>query len=310
MTVLATPPVDGGAPGQGAVGWRDTVRAYVGLTKPRIIEQLLVTTVPAMMLAKRGWPATWLVLATLVGGTLAAGAANTINCYVDRDIDQLMKRTSRRPLVRHQVSPVNALRFGIVLSVLSTALMGLTVNWYAAALTDAAILFYIFVYTLGLKRRTPSNIVIGGAAGCFPVLIGWVAVTGSLALAPVVMFVVVFFWTPPHFWALAMKFKDDYAAAGVPMLPVVADARTVARKILLYTWLTVGASLLLVPVGRAGWLYAALASVAGAVFLVEAYRLSDRVKAGGEIRPMRLFHFSNTYLTLLFAGIAASSLLL
>jgi protoheme IX farnesyltransferase len=310
MTVVATPPVDGAAPDAAPPGWRDTVRAYVGLTKPRIIEQLLVTTVPAMMLAKRGWPSTWLVLATLVGGTLAAGAANTINCYVDRDIDQLMKRTSRRPLVRHQVSPVSALRFGIVLSVLATALMGLTVNWYAAALTDAAILFYVFVYTLGLKRRTPSNIVIGGAAGCFPVLIGWVAVTGGLALAPFVLFVVVFFWTPPHFWALAMKFKDDYAAAGVPMLPVVADARTVARKILTYTWLTVAASLLLVPLGRAGWLYATVASVAGSVFLVEAYRLSDRVKAGGEIRPMRLFHFSNTYLTLLFAGIAASSLLL
>jgi protoheme IX farnesyltransferase len=310
MTVLVTPPVDGEASEGGSRAWRDTVRAYVALTKPRIIEQLLVTTVPAMMLAARGWPSTWLVLATLVGGTMAAGAANTINCYVDRDIDQLMKRTSARPLVRHQVTPVNALRFGLVLTVLSTLLMGLTVNWYAAALTDAAIAFYVFVYTLGLKRRTPSNIVIGGAAGCFPVLIGWVGVTGRLALAPFVLFAVVFFWTPPHFWALAMKFKDDYAAAGVPMLPVVADASTVARKILTYTWLTVASSLLLVPIARTGWVYAAVASIAGAVFLVEAYRLSDLVRAGGSIRPMRLFHFSNTYLTLLFAGIAASALLL
>jgi protoheme IX farnesyltransferase len=310
MTVLATPPVGGEASEGGSRPWRDTVRAYVALTKPRIIEQLLVTTVPAMMLAARGWPSTWLVLTTLVGGTMAAGAANTINCYVDRDIDQLMKRTSARPLVRHQVTPVNALRFGLVLTALSTLLMGLTVNWFAAALTDAAIAFYVFVYTLGLKRRTPSNIVIGGAAGCFPVLIGWVGVTGRLALAPFVLFAVVFFWTPPHFWALAMKFKDDYAAAGVPMLPVVADAPTVARKILTYTWLTVASSLLLVPIARAGWVYAAVASIAGAVFLVEAYRLNDLVRAGGQIKPMRLFHFSNTYLTLLFAGIAVSALLL
>ena len=309
MTVLDPPGLDGIATPAPRPTWRDTVAAYVGLTKPRIIEQLLVTTVPAMMLAARGWPSTLLVLATLVGGTLAAGAANTINCYVDRDIDQLMRRTKRRPLVRAQVTPVAALRFGIVLGTLATVFMGLVVNWYASALTLGAILFYVFVYTLGLKRRTPSNIVIGGAAGCFPVLIGWVAVTGELSLAPWVLFAVVFFWTPPHFWALAIKFKDDYAAAGVPMLPVVADVQTVARKILAYTWLTVLASLLLVPFGRTGWLYAAVAGVAGAVFLIEAYRLSDRVAAGGDIRPMRLFHYSNTYLTVLFAGIAASALL-
>ncbi|MCU1678508.1 MAG: protoheme farnesyltransferase, partial [Frankiales bacterium] len=286
MTVLATPPVDGETRAAARVGWRDTVRAYVGLTKPRIIEQLLVTTVPAMMLAKRGWPSTWLVVATLVGGTLAAGAANTINCYVDRDIDQLMKRTSRRPLVRHQVTPVNALRFGIVLAVLSTILMGLTVNWYAAALTDAAILFYVFVYTLGLKRRTPSNIVIGGAAGCFPVLIGWVAVTGHMALAPWVLFVVVFFWTPPHFWALAMKFKDDYAAAGVPMLPVVASPRVVASRIVAYSWVMVAVSLLLLA-GPSGALYGVTAVVLGAAFLYEAHRLQARTRAGVEISPMR-----------------------
>jgi heme o synthase len=281
-------------------------RAYVALTKPRIIELLLVTTVPAMVLAARGLPSWWAVLVTLVGGTCAAGSANTINCYVDRDIDQVMKRTSRRPLVKAGalVSPVEALRFGIALGVAATLLLGLGVNWPSALLADAAILFYVFVYTLGLKRRTPANIVVGGAAGCFPVLIGWSAVTGRVGWPAVVLFGVVFFWTPPHFWALAMKFRDDYAAAGVPMLPVVADASVVVRKIVGYSYAMVAASLLLVPVGRAGWLYLAAALALGAWFVAEAHALHRRVRAGGPLRPMRLFHLSTTYLTLLFVALA------
>ncbi|MDX6228070.1 MAG: heme o synthase [Frankiales bacterium] len=281
-------------------------QALIALTKPRIIELLLVTTVPAMVLAARGWPSWGLLLLTLVGGTLAAGSANTINCYVDRDIDQVMKRTSRRPLAQAKtlVSPVEALRFGILLGVGATCLFGFAVNWPSALLADGAIAVYVFVYTLGLKRRTPSNIVIGGAAGCFPVLIGWSAVTGDVGWPAVVLFGVIFFWTPPHFWALAMKFKDDYAAAGVPMLPVVAGAATVARQITFYSYAMVATSLLLVPVGHAGWLYLGSASVLGALFLREAHLLQLRVARGDNPKPMRLFHWSITYLTLLFAAIA------
>jgi len=233
-------------------------RAYVALTKPRIIELLLVTTVPVMVLAARGWPSLWTLLATLVGGTLAAASANTINCVVDRDIDAVMARTKRRPMARAEIGPVAALRFGLVLGMVATALLGFTVNWTSAILADGAILFYVFVYTLGLKRRTPSNIVIGGAAGCFPVLIGWSAVRGNVGWPAVVLFAVVFLWTPPHFWSLAMRFKDDYAAAGVPMLPVVAGPSVVTRRIVFYSWAMVLASLLLVPFG-AGWLYAVAA---------------------------------------------------
>ena len=283
------------------------VRAYIALTKPRIIELLLVTTVPAMILAERGLPSLWLILATLVGGTFAAGSANTINCYVDRDIDQIMRRTSRRPLAQTAkalVTPIEALRFGIVLGIAATAFMGFLVNWPSAILCDVAILVYVFVYTLGLKRRTPSNIVIGGAAGCFPVLIGWSAVTGGVGWPAVVLFGVIFAWTPPHFWALAMKFRDDYAAAGVPMLPVVAEATTVARKILFYSYLMVAVSLLLVPVGHAGLPYLGVAAALGVWFLLEAHRLSARARAGVDPKPMRLFHMSISYLTLLFAAIA------
>ncbi|GAC1325401.1 MAG: heme o synthase [Mycobacteriales bacterium] len=285
------------------------VRSYVALTKPRIIELLLVTTVPAMLLAARGLPGWGLVAATLVGGSLAAGSANTINCYIDRDIDAVMVRTKRRPLARASVSPVEALRFGIVLGALATLELGLTVNWASALLADGAILFYVFVYTLGLKRRTPSNIVIGGAAGCFPVLIGWSAVTGTVGWPAAVLFAVVFFWTPPHFWALAMRFRDDYAAAGVPMLPVVATPTEVARKILFYSYAMAAASLVLIPAaGRAWFVYALPAVALGAVFLVEAHRLQARVRAGTDARPMRLFHLSISYLTLLFAALAVSQL--
>ena len=248
------------------------VRAYVALTKPRIIELLLVTTVPAMVLAAKGLPSWSVLVATLAGGSLAAGSANTINCYVDRDIDAVMRRTARRPLVTAGlVSPVEALRFGIVLGILATALLAWAVNWPSALMADGAILFYVFVYTLGLKRRTPSNIVIGGAAGCFPVLIGWSAVTGTVGWPAVVLFAIVFLWTPPHFWALAMRFRDDYASAGVPMLPVVASPVDVATKILRYSYAMVAASLLLLPFGT-GWFYAGSAVLLGGSFLREAHR--------------------------------------
>jgi protoheme IX farnesyltransferase len=301
--------------------------ALIALTKPRIIELLLVTTVPAMLLARHGLPSLQLVLVTLAGGTLAAGSANTINCYIDRDIDAVMKRTSRRPLVvngQGTIKPREALAWGILLGAGATLLLGLTANWLAASLADAAILFYIFVYTLLLKRRSPANIVIGGAAGCFPVLVGWAAVTGTVSVPAVVLFAVIFLWTPPHFWALAMKFREDYAAAGVPMLPVVASPAAVARKILWYSYAMAAATLGLVP--YAGWIYGVLAAALGAWFLAEAHRLDARIQIGSaeatpragtpmgsspriSAAPMRLFHLSIAYLTLLFAAVAVTALL-
>jgi heme o synthase len=288
------------------------VRSLFLLTKPRIIELLLVTTVPTMLLARRDVPPALLLVVTLVGGALAAGSANTLNCYIDRDIDAVMKRTAHRPLVargggRAAVRPGEALASGIVLGAAATLVLGLGANWLAAALADGAIGFYVFVYTIGLKRRTAANIVIGGAAGCFPVLVGWAAVTGTVAWPAAVLFAVIFLWTPPHFWALAMRFKDDYAAASVPMLPVVATAATVARKILIYSYAMVAASLALTP--YSGWLYAGCAAALGAWFLAEAHRLRARVADGGAQAPMRLFHLSICYLTLLFAVIAVTALL-
>ena len=282
--------------------------SLVALTKPRIIELLLVTTIPTMFLAQRGLPSLRLLAITLAGGAFAAGSANTINCYLDRDIDAVMRRTARRPLVKGGViRPGEALAFGIVLGALATVLLGAGVNWTAAALADAAILFYVLVYTLGLKRRTASNIVIGGAAGCFPVLVGWAAVTGSVGIPAIVLFAVIFFWTPPHFWALAMKFRKDYEAARVPMLPVVASPATVARKILTYSYLMVAATLALAP--YAGWIYTGCAAALGAWFVVDAHLLRARVRGGGAANPMRLFHASITYLTLLFAVIAVTAVL-
>jgi heme o synthase len=287
-------------------------RALFALTKPRIIELLLVTTLPTMLLAARGLPSLGLAMATLVGGAMAAGGANTINCYIDRDIDAVMRRTSRRPLVASRggataVRPGEALAFGIALGIAATLTLGLAANWLAAALADAALLFYVFVYTLGLKRRTASNIVIGGAAGCFPVLVGWAAVTGRVSWPALVLFGVIFFWTPPHFWALAIKFRADYAAAKVPMLPVVAAPAVVARKILFYSWAMVGTTLVLVP--DAGWVYGACAAGLGAWFLTEAHRLRGRIEAGAAAASMRLFHLSIGYLTLLFAAVAVTALL-
>jgi heme o synthase len=290
---------------------RVVARALFLLTKPRIIELLLVTTLPTMFLARRGLPGLGLIAVTLVGGALAAASANTLNCYIDRDIDAVMKRTARRPLVAKgkpaAVKPGEALASGILLGAASTVLLGLAANWLSAILADGAILFYVFVYTMGLKRRTASNIVIGGAAGCFPVLVGWAAVTGTVSWPAIVLFAIIFFWTPPHFWALAMKFRDDYASAGVPMLPVVATATSVARKILVYSYGMVAVTLALVP--YAGWIYGISAGGLGAWFLVEAHRLRSRVGAGEAAAPMRLFHLSIAYLTLLFAVIAVAALL-
>ena len=288
------------------------VLAYVALTKPRIIELLLVTTVPVMFLASGGLPALWPVVATLVGGTLAAASANVLNCYLDRDIDEQMRRTRRRPLAAHTVSPQGAVVFGVALGIVATAWLALLVNPLSAWLALAANLFYVFVYSMLLKRRTSQNVVWGGLAGCFPTLIGWTAVTGELAWPPVILFVVVFFWTPPHTWALAMRYREDYAAAKVPMLPVVASERTVARQIVLYTWATVGVSLLLWPVAGTGLVYPLVAAAVGLAFAVGAHRMLSAVRrgvSGVALAPMRLFHLSNAYLAILFAAVAVDPLL-
>jgi protoheme IX farnesyltransferase len=283
------------------------VRAYVGLTKPRIIELLLVTTVPTMIVAERGFPSLWLVVTTLIGGSLAAGSANTINSYLEQDLDEVMERTSHRPLVNHRVPPRNALRFGVVLGVLSFAWLVATVNMLSAVLALAAILVYVFVYTIGLKRRSSQNIVIGGAAGCFPVLIGWTAVTGAVELPAIVLFLIVFYWTPPHFWALAMRYEEDYARAGVPMLPVVAGAEETARQILLYTIVMVAVTLVFGPIGGMGWIYLVASVVLGAIFV--AYAIKLRRTASLKV-AMQLFRYSITYLGLLFTAMAIDAVVI
>ncbi len=291
---------------------RDVVLAYVGLTKPRIIELLLVTTVPAMFLAAQGVPPLGLVLATMVGGCFAAASANAFNCVLDRDIDERMRRTRRRPLPRHAVGTRAATIFGAVLAVAATLWLGFLVNWLSAGLALAANAFYIFVYTVWLKRRTAQNIVWGGIAGCFPPLIGWTAVTGRLSVVPLILFGIVFFWTPPHTWALAFRYREDYAAADVPMLPVVRSAPAVARQIMVYSVLTVAISLALWPVAQTGWIYPAVAGTAGLVFLIEAWGLLARANRGltdAALKPMRLFHWSNSYLALVFVAAAIDPLL-
>jgi protoheme IX farnesyltransferase len=289
------------------------VSAYVALTKPRIIELLLVTTLPAMFLAARGLPSVELTLVTLVGGTLAAGSANALNCYVDRDIDALMRRTASRPLASGTaasvVSPRSALVFGLVLGVASTVLLWETTNPTATSLTVAAIMLYVLGYTLGLKRRTSQNIVWGGAAGCMPVLIGYAAVADAVAWPAVVLFLVVFFWTPPHFWALAMKFRDDYAAAGVPMLPVVVSPARVSLHMVAHSSAMVTCSLALVGVGRMGWIYAVSAVALGGLFLREVHLLRRRAVSGRDPQPMRLFHLSITYLSLLSLAVVVDVVL-
>jgi protoheme IX farnesyltransferase len=282
-----------------------TVRAYLALTKARIIEQLLVVSVPAMMLAQRAVPSLWLVFAVLLGGAAAAASAHALNCVIDADIDAKMARTRKRPLARDAVPRSHALVFGLVLGAASAVWLGLTTNWVAAWLSVAAIAFYIVVYTLVLKRRTSQNIVWGGAAGCMPVVIGWAAVTGTVGWPALVLFGIIFFWTPPHFWALAMRYRDEYAAAGVPMLPVVASPQRVSRQIVFYSWAMVVWSALLVP--ATSWIYLATAVVGGTWFLVAAHRLDRAVHRDEVVNSMRLFHLSNTYLTGLFVAVAVDS---
>jgi heme o synthase len=284
-----------------------TVRAYIALTKPRIVELLLVTTVPAMMLAAGGLPKPWLIAVVLVGGSLAAGGSSAINCYLDRDIDPLMGRTSRRPLATRAIAPHRALIFGLVLACVSIALMAAFTTPLATALTVAAILYYDLVYTAWLKRTTKHNTFWGGVCGALPVLIGWASVTGSLAPLAWVLFGVVFFWQMPHFYALAIKFRDDYARAGIPMLPVVATPLHVARDAVVYSWLTVACSLLALPIGLPlgiSQIYGVPAGLCGLMFVLEAHGLYARTKRGENSQPMRLFHWSTAYLTIVFVAAA------
>lgn len=288
--------------------WR-TVKAYIALTKPRVMELLLVVTVPAMILAERGLPNLWLVLATLIGGAMSAGSAGAFNCYLDRDMDRQMERTKDRPLVTGEISDRNAVIFAWVLGALSVGWLLLTTNWLAAALSAAAIFFYVVIYTMLLKRHSEQNIVWGGIAGCFPVLIGWAAVTGSLDWPAWVFFLIIFLWTPAHYWPLSMKYREDYAAAGVPMLGVVRGRTTVGLQIILYTWATVAASLLLIPVAQMGIVYTAVAFLAGAYFVVRAHGLYHHAIRGREGRPMGVFHTANIYLSVLSLAIAIDPLL-
>ncbi|WP_233255448.1 heme o synthase [Naasia lichenicola] len=284
-------------------------KAYVALTKPRVIELLLVETAPVMILAAGGIPNPWLIVATMIGGSLSAGAASAYNMYIDRDIDAVMHRTKRRPLVTGEVTPREALVFATVLAVVSTVWLLLFTTPLAAGLSVAAILFYVFVYTLWLKRRTPQNIIWGGIAGCFPVLIGWAAVTGSLTWAPFVLFGVVFLWTPPHYWPLSMKYREDYAAVHVPMLGAVRTRQQVGLQTILYAWATIACSLLLIPVASMGVVYSVVALLSGGWFIYETHRLYGLAIRGGEGKPMRVFHASISYLTLLFLAVAIDPLL-
>jgi protoheme IX farnesyltransferase len=291
------------APGGVAHGSRRTptsrIGGFVALTKPRIIELLLITTVPTMVLAAGGWPRTSLVLVTLVGGTLAAGGANAINMVVDRDIDRLMPRTQGRPLVTGLVQPREAMVFAISLEIVAFGVLWALANLLSAVLALSATLFYVFVYTLWLKRTSTQNIVIGGAAGAVPVLVGWAAVHNDVTWVPVVLFVVMFLWTPPHFWALAIRYAEDYRAANVPMLPAVATLQVTVRKMVVYTVLLVIGTLVLWPVAHLGWIYGTAAVVLGALFL---WGTIDLGRSPTPQRSMRVFGFSITYVTLLFAA--------
>ena len=286
------------------------IKSYISLTKPRIIELLLVTTVPTMFLASNGWPDWYLVLATLIGGALAAGGANALNNVVDRDIDALMDRTAHRPLVTGKVSVRGAVALGITLSLLSVIWLESQVNTLSALFAAGAIVFYVCVYTLLLKRRTSSNIVWGGAAGCFPVLIGWAAVTNSISLAPIVLFLIVFWWTPPHYWPLSMQYRKDYENAGIPMLPVVANREKVAGQIAIYSWIMVATTLVLPLVSELSVVYLLGAIVLNVIFIREVYALKNRAKSDAlDINPMKLFHWSITWLALLFFLIGLDPLL-
>ena len=286
------------------------IKSYVSLTKPRIIELLLVTTVPTMFLASNGWPDWYLVLATLIGGALAAGGANALNNVVDRDIDALMDRTAHRPLVTGKVSVRGAVALGITLSLSSVIWLVSQVNTLSALFAASAIVFYVCVYTLLLKRRTSSNIVWGGAAGCFPVLIGWAAVTNSISLAPIVLFLIVFWWTPPHYWPLSMQYRKDYENAGIPMLPVVADREKVASQITIYSWIMVATTFVLPLVSELSIVYVLGAIILNLIFMREVYALRNRAISDDlDINPMKLFHWSITWLALLFFLIGLDPLL-
>jgi protoheme IX farnesyltransferase len=319
VTTVAARPAGTGAPGTrppGTTGPGTTgpgtrlarARAYLSLTKPRIVELLLITAVPAMMLAAGGLPPPGVAAVVLVAGAMAAGSANALNCYLDRDIDRMMRRTARRPLPAHTLEPRPVLVFGLALGMVSVALLAVFTNLLAAVLALAAIVYYDLVYTLWLKRRTPHNTVLGGVCGAAPVLIGWAAVTGSLDLTAWLLFAVVFLWQPPHFYALALRFRDDYARAGVPMLPVVAGTGRVTGESVVYCWLTVAASMALWVRGM-GPLYGAVAVVLGGLLLREAHWLHARVRRGGPVRPMRLFHWSTTYLAVLSGAVAVDALI-
>lgn len=285
------------------------IRAYVALTKPRVVELLLVTTVPTMILANHGFPSIFLVLNVLIGGALSAGSANAFNCYIDADIDKIMGRTKGRPLVTGELSKREALSFAYSTGLVSFGYLWITAGWLSAVLSLGAILFYVLIYTLLLKRRTPQNIVWGGAAGAAPVLIGWAAVTHDLSVSAWLLFLFIFLWTPPHYWPLSMKYRDDYAAAGVPMLPVVRNSRIVGAQILLYTWAMVTSSLLLIPAAHMGIIYSVVAGLFGIWFTFEATVLYRQSKTGEPQSPMRLFHGSISYLTVLFLAIAIDPLL-
>ncbi len=291
------------------LGFVRKIRAYFELTKPRVIELLLVSTVPTMILAQRGIPDLWLVAATVLGGAFSAGSANAFNCYIDADIDKIMGRTKARPLVTGELSKREAFVFAWGLGVLSVLWLAALVNLLAAALSLVAILFYVFIYTLLLKRRTPQNIVWGGAAGSMPVLIGWAAVTGEVSATAWVLFLIIFLWTPPHYWPLSLRYKEEYSDAGIPMLPVVRNNRTVGVQIILYAWALVSSTLILIPVASMGLIYSATAIVAGIWFLIESYRLYRQALVGEISNPMRLFHGSISYLTLLFIAIAIDPLI-
>ena len=291
------------------IGFARKSKAYLALTKPRVIELLLVTTAPVMILAQGGIPNLWLVLWTLIGGALSAGSAGAFNCYIDRDMDRVMKRTSKRPLVTGELTDREALTFAWVIGATSIVVLGLLVNWLAAVLSLVAILFYVLVYTLVLKRRTPQNIIWGGAAGCMPVLIGWAAVTGSLSWAPVILFGIVFLWTPPHYWPLSMRYRADYASVNVPMLAVVRGRTVVGLQVVLYAWATVACSLLLIPVAHMGILYTVVAILSGGWFVFESHRLYSMAIRHDTVKPMRVFHSSISYLTLLFLAVGIDPLL-
>lgn len=291
------------------IGVARKTKAYFALTKPRVIELLLVTTAPVMILAQGGIPNLWLMLWTLVGGALSAGSAGAFNCYIDRDIDRVMKRTSTRPLVTGELTDREAFAFAWTIGAASILVLGLLVNWLAAALSLVAIMFYVLVYTLLLKRRTPQNIVWGGAAGCMPVLIGWAAVTGSLSWAPVILFGIVFLWTPPHYWPLSMRYRADYASVNVPMLAVVRGRTAVGLQVVLYAWATLACSLLLIPVAHMGLLYSVVAIAAGGWFVFESHRLYGMAIRHDTVKPMRVFHSSISYLTLLFLAVGIDPLL-